>query len=218
MYDTNWDLVDGETAHQIEVLNYANQVNVIEALVRLLLHKAPAPPEGGGCGNFPSQLAFKELHRAGTLFLLTKPGEYREGEVHVAAADGTVVHTPPTVPEVQERMDQFFQWLGARWPDKDAVYLAALCLWMINWIHPFKNGNGRTARGFAYACLSLKLGFVLPGSPTVIDLVMQNREEYQAALKAADIGFAAAGEPDLDAMSAFIGNLLVAQLSTVPAE
>lgn len=216
MYDTNWDLVDGETAHQIEVLNYANQVNVIEALVRLLLHKAPAAPEGGGCGHFPSQLAFKELHRAGTLFLLEKPGEYREGEVHVAMADGTIVHNPPTAAEVQDQMNQFFIWLGARWPGKDAVYLAALCLWMLNWIHPFKNGNGRTARGFAYACLSLKLGFVLPGSPTVIDLVMQNRDQYQAALKVADIAFEAGGEPDLGAMSSFIGNLLIQQLSSVP--
>ena len=65
---------------------------------------------------------------------------------------------------------------------------------------------------------SLKLGFVLPGSPTVIDLVMQNRDQYQAALKAADIAFAATGEPDPNAMTTFIGDLLVQQLSTVPEE
>jgi Fic family protein len=149
--------------------------------------------------------------------LLGKPGEYREGEVHVAASDGSIVHTPPSVGEVQKRMDTFFAWLNGRWADNDAVYLAALCLWMLNWVHPFKNGNGRTARGFAYACLSLKLGFVLPGSPTVIDLIMRNRDEYQAALKAADVSFEATGEPDLIAMSAFIHRLLTEQLSTVPA-
>lgn len=213
MYDSNWDLVDGETAHQIEVLNHANQVNVIEALVRYLLHHSPAQP-ATGCGHSPNEVALKELHRTGTLFLLDKPGEYREGEVHVAAA-GKVVHEPPKAAEVQGRMNQFFQWLGQRWA-MDAIYLAALCLWMLNWIHPFKNGNGRTARGFAYACLSLRLGFVLPGSPTVIELVMQQRDEYQTALKAADIAFEATGEPDLTAMIDFIGKLLVQQLSTVP--
>lgn len=215
MYDANWDLVDGETAHQIEVLNHSNQVNVIEALVRLLLHNAPAQP-GAGCGQFPNETAFKELHRAGTLFLLEKPGEYREEEVHVGTPDGTIVHQPPPYVEVPPRMIQFFQWLGLRWGHMDAVYLAALCLWMINWVHPFKNGNGRTARGFAYACLSLKLGFVLPGSPTVIELIMLDREGYQTALKVADVAFEANGEPDLGAMIAFIGKLLFQQLNSVP--
>jgi Fic family protein len=214
MLDSNWDLIDGNTAHDIEVLNYSNQVNVIEALVRFIIHHAGAADDAG-CPNYPNEQALKELHRTGTLFLLSKPGEYREGEVHVKTADGVVVHTPPTADQVQARMTDFFARLAERWSG-DPIEVAGFTLWMLNWVHPFKNGNGRTARAFCYACLSLKLGFVLPGSPTVIDLIMQQRDEYQAALKVADGPFEAGGEPDLSAMSAFLRKLLVQQLSSVP--
>jgi Fic family protein len=112
-------------------------------------------------------------------------------------------------------METFAAKIAERWGESDAVTMGAYALWLVNWVHPFKNGNGRTARAFCYACLSLKLGFVLPGTPTVIDLVMQNREEYQAALKVGDIGFAQTGEPDLSAMYAFVEKLLIQQLAAV---
>lgn len=215
MLDSNWDLIDGNVAHDIEVLNYSNQVNVIEALVRFIMHHAGAPETG--CPSHPNEQALKELHRTGTLFLLSKPGEYREDQVWVKKADGTIVHTPPKPEDVQSHMTDFFQRLGQRWGG-NPVEVAGFTLWMLNWVHPFKNGNGRTARAFCYASLCLKLGFVIPGAPTVIDLIMQQRDEYQNALKVADLAFEAGDEPDLSAMSAFIGKLLVQQLSSVPQQ
>lgn len=215
MLDQNWDLIDGNVAHEIEVLNYSNQVNVIEALVRFILHHAGAAA-GASCPQLPTEKALKELHRTGTLFLLAEPGVYRTEQVWVKKGDGTIVHTPPPPEEVQSNMDGFFAELMSMWNEADAIGIAAYCLWMLNWVHPFKNGNGRTARGFSYACLSLKLGFVLPGSPTVIDLVMSNRPEYQAALKEADVGYEKTGKANLARMNAFIGNLLVMQLQSVP--
>lgn len=162
MIDDNWDLINGEAAHAIEVLNYSNQVNVIEALVRLLTHNHGVDEKG--CIACPNINVLREFHRTATLFLLHQPGEYRTNQVHVAKQDGTVVHLPPPADEVA----------------------------------------------------GLKIGFFLPGSPTVIDLIMQNRDEYQAALKVADESYAANGSPDLSPMSAFVGRLLVQQLSTVP--
>lgn len=94
--------------------------------------------------------------------------------------------------------------------------MGAFTLWMINWVHPFKNGNGRTARAFCYTCLSLKMGFVLPGAPTVLELIKENDSEYHAALRVADAGYLAMGEPDLTAMTQLIERLLVQQLETVP--
>lgn len=213
MIDDNWDLIEGNAAHEIEVLNYSNQVNVIEALVHLLMHHHTGPD--GGCESNPNERVLREFHRTATLFLLHKPGEFREGEVVVKKADGTIVHTPPTVPEMQPHIDAFFARLGERWNTENAFELGAYALWMINWIHPFKNGNGRTARAFCYACLSLKLGFILPGSPTAIDLIMQNRNEYQDALKKADEAFKATGEPDLVPMINFIDRLVAEQFSSL---
>jgi Fic family protein len=214
MLDSNWDLIDGEVAHEIEVLNYSNQVNVIEALVRFLMHHHPGGEKG--CAAAPHINVVREFHRTATLFLLEKPGDFREEEVLVKSSSGVIVHEPPTHTEVQLLMEMFFADITRRWSETDAIEMASYALWLINWVHPFKNGNGRTARAFCYACLSLKLGFVLPGSPTVIDLIMQNRRDYQLALKSADIGYGANGQPDLTAMQNFVGRLLVEQLSTVP--
>lgn len=213
MIDDNWELINGEAAHAIEVLNYSNQVNVIEALVHLLIHQFGVSETG--CPGAPNINTLREFHRTATLFLLLKPGEFRDVPVWVKSSDGTIIHTPPPAEEVLRYMELFAQKIAERWSDLSAVQMGAYTLWMINWVHPFKNGNGRTARAFCYACLSLKLGFVLPGTPTVIDLIMQNRLDYQDALKAADLSFAINGEPDLTLMSNFIERLLVEQLSTL---
>jgi Fic family protein len=213
MIDDNWELISGAAAHEIEVLNYSNQVNVIDALVHLLMHHHRG--EDGTCTRNPNQRVLQEFHRTATLFLLENPGAYRDGEVAVKTPDGTTVHQPPLVTEMQGHLDSFFETLLANWSERDAIELGAYCLWMINWVHPFKNGNGRTARAFAYACMSLKLGFVLPGAPTVIDLIMRQRDEYQDALKIADIAFESTGKPELGAMIGFIDRLLAEQLSSI---
>lgn len=187
MIDDNWEMIDGDTAHEIEVLNYSNQVNVIEALVHLLMHHHRGAD--GACISPPSERVLREFHRTATLFLLNNPGEFRDVPVSVTTPDGTVVHQPPPFEEVPAHTTNFFAQLESRWPTGSPQELGAFALWMINWIHPFKNGNGRTARAFCYACISLKFGFVLAGTPTLIDLIMQNRDDYQSALKVADQSF-----------------------------
>lgn len=213
MKDDNWELIDGLAAHEIEVLNYSNQVNVIEALVHLLMHHHTA--SDGSCSHSPNRNVLHEFHRTATLFLLHLPGQFRDIEVVVKEADGTVVHTPPPHEEVEQHIEAFFTALAAMWLNASAQEIGAYCLWMINWVHPFKNGNGRTARAFCYACLCLKLGFVLPGRKTVIDLIMDQRGEYYAALRVADNAFRADGEPDLGPIVAFVDRLLFEQLSSI---
>ncbi|WP_157726760.1 Fic family protein [Qipengyuania flava] len=212
MIEDNWDLITGDPAHSIEVLNYSNQVNVIEALVLFMMHHHAS--EDGTCTRPPLAGTLNEFHRTATLLLLSKPGHFREEEVVVSTANGTVVHQPPEAVAVGEHLEKFFEGLSAKWPNETAQELAGYALWMINWIHPFKNGNGRTARAFSYAVLSLKLGFILPGEKTVIDLIMDNRDDYQNALKVADNAFEANGEPDLAPVTEFIDRLLAEQFST----
>lgn len=212
MIDDNWDLISGEDAHAIEVLNYSNQVNVIEALVRLLIHQFGV--DDNGCPGCPNLSVLKEFHRTATLFLLNEPGAFREEQVYVNTSEGVTIHLPPPHEEVGAHMENFFSVILQRWPTSTAVEMGAYTLWLINWVHPFKNGNGRSARAFCYACVSLKMGFVLPGSPTLIDLIMQNREEYQIALKEADLAFVDLGEPNLSRMVEFVQNLLIEQLAS----
>ena len=211
MIDDNWELINGEAAHEIEVLNYANQVNVIDALVHLyMFHYTGAD---GGCTHVPPLSVLQEFHRTATLFLLNAPGAFRDNEVVVHRRDGAIYH-PPAAANVGGHLATFFAQLLAEWPNNSAQEAGAFCLWMINWVHPFKNGNGRSARAFCYACVSLKLGFVLPGKKTLIDLIMDNRDEYEDALKTADDAFGVSGTADLGPMVAFVDRLLAEQLQS----
>jgi len=214
MFDQNWDTINGEAAHQIEYLNQSNQVNVIEALFLLLMATGKKDAEGG-CLSIPSAAAVRELHRTGTLFLLHAPGVYRTHGVQVGNAE-KIVYVAPAEDTVEAHVDDFIAELGVRWPNQNFLQITAFCLWRINWIHPFRNGNGRTARAFAYTCLCLKIGFVPAGSPTVIDAIMENKPEYEAALGTADQTFAETGTADLSAMEALVYRLFTAQLSTIP--
>jgi len=59
-------------------------------------------------------------------------------------------------------------------------------MWRLNWIHPFSDGNGRTSRALSYAVLCIKLGYVLPGSPTIPQQIEEDNAPYIAALEGAD--------------------------------
>lgn len=173
---------------------------------------------GNGNPPMPDQSSLLTLHSSGTLFLLVNPRTYRDIEVHISNKNGQVVHEPPRWQAVPGLMQSFFRHLSSCWTTGDALDVASYALWAINWIHPFRNGNGRTARAFSYACLCLKLGVLLPGAPTVIDQIMLDRVRYEHALRVADGAFTASGMPDLAPMKAFLSDLLAKQIaSVVPA-
>lgn len=213
MLDDNWETINGPIAHQIEVINAANQINVLDGLITFLL--AHRGPNGDGHPPMPDEKALFLLHNAGTLFLLVEPGCYRNLEVEVRDGKGVVVHRPPPWQHVLGNMQLFFRNLSSIWRSGDALDAASFALWGINWVHPFRNGNGRTARAFSYACLSLHLGVALPGTTTVIDQIMTNRDRYQAALREADDSFAKTRKPNLGAMKVFLYDLLQVQMRSV---
>jgi Fic family protein len=220
MYDDNWELINGPVAQEIEVLNYSSQTNVLEGLVKFLL--AHQGPKGDGGAPMPDETALRHLHFAGTIFLLASPGDYRNCPVQVAkkGTDGAVVvmHDPPHWHNVDGLMQSFFRDLSSLWTSGDALDVAGYSLWRINWVHPFRNGNGRTARAFSYACICLKLGVWLPGEITIPDLIMQdkNRERYEAVLRAADLGLTRPDRrPDLAPMREFLDDLLQEQMASL---
>jgi fido (protein-threonine AMPylation protein) len=69
-------------------------------------------------------------------------GRYREEPIYVGN------HKPPHFKEVPDLMDRFFSLIHENWsnPKMDhPTLLPAYALWRLNWIHPFVEGNGRTA-------------------------------------------------------------------------
>ena len=61
-------------------------------------------------------------------------------------------HVPPEHYRVPALMDDFVNEVNRNWEKTDPVVLATYVLWRMNHIHPFINGNGRTARAASLFC------------------------------------------------------------------
>lgn len=137
-------------------------------------------------------------------------GEQRPCQVFVGS------YTPPAHHRVPALMSILVEDINRYIGESDPVSLAAYVLWRMNWIHPFVNGNGRTARVVAYFIICVALGAWLPGSPTLPDLLRRDRPDYVAALQAADASLLA-GKLDVSELHNLLQKLLAEQLaSSVP--
>lgn len=133
-------------------------------------------------------------------------GQWRPCGVHTIRADGTR-HDYPDFYRVPALMDAFVDDVNRNWAESDPVVLAAFVLWRLNCIHPFINGNGRTARVACLLVLCLKLGVWIGGEHLLPELIRANRDEYVAALRVADES-AAQGALNLMPLHALLVRLL----------
>ncbi|MCY3920986.1 MAG: Fic family protein [Chloroflexi bacterium] len=131
----------------------------------------------------------KALNFHATACLNPCAGRYRTTPIVIRRAAGQPLgHQPPSGEEVRDLMDGFVATVNDDWEHSDPVDLATLCVWRLNHIHPFKNGNGRTARALCYYVLCAKLGGLLPGSPMLPERIRATRVEYVRKLQEADEG------------------------------
>ena len=136
-------------------------------------------------------------------------GRFREEPIYVGN------HLPPHFKEVGNEMDRFFALIHENWDVLDSpTLLPAYALWRLNWIHPFVEGNGRTARAACYYMLCLRQGKLLPGKKIVPERIRENREPYYAALQDADRHWHE-GNFNVSALASYLDRLLAAQLSEI---
>lgn len=157
---------------------------------------------------FLSQHIIKAFNFQAITCLHIDAGEYRPCPVSVGA------HTPPDFYRVPALMDDFVNVVNRNWDQIDSVALATYTLWRLNNIHPFINGNGRTARAACYYVLCVKAGGLLPGQTILPELIRQNRQEHIDALQHAHTTFAATGDPDLAPLHAIITRLIDQQMAS----
>jgi hypothetical protein len=138
-------------------------------------------------------------------------GEFRPCQVYVG--QGETQYQPPEHYRVQALMDDLVNEVNRNWETVDPVILAAYVLWRLNWIHPFINGNGRTARAVCYFILCIKAGTWLPGTTILPELIRRDRAEYVVALKQVDASFNA-GKLDLAPLHAYLQRLLLEQFQS----
>lgn len=147
------------------------------------------------------------LNAAATSNIAQHGGRFREQPIYVGN------HIPPHFKDVDRLMDSFISVVHENWDIIDGpTELAAFALWRMNWIHPFVEGNGQTARAACYYLICLRYGKLLGGSKTVPERIRENRPAYYAALKAADVAWAD-GHFDVSQLSIYLDGLLEAQLS-----
>lgn len=118
-------------------------------------------------------------------------------------------HQPPPPYLVPELVEDMCEEVNQKWlTDASAIELGAYVLWRMNWIHPFVDGNGRTARAVSYLVLCVRLGYRLPGKRTIPEHIATNKKPYYAALESADGG-------DLAPLTNYLSELLAQQLLEV---
>ncbi|MFO1185935.1 MAG: Fic family protein [Bauldia sp.] len=163
---------------------------------------------------FLSQTIMKALNYQAIGCLHTHAGEYRPCPVRVDE------YEPPAHFRVQALMDDFVNQVNRGWEATDPVALATYVLWRVNNIHPFINGNGRTARAASYFVLCVKAGGWLPGETILPELLKRNRPDYVQALKVADASASNGGTLDLSALHTLMSRLLSEQMQSagIPAD
>ena len=133
-------------------------------------------------------------------------GRYREEPIYVGN------HIPPHFKDVANEMDRFFSVIHENWTIiEHPTTLPAYALWRLNWIHPFVEGNGRTARAACYYLICMRSGGLLPGRKIVPERIRENREPYYAALQAADRAWDQ-GHFDVSVLAGYLQGLLRDQL------
>jgi Fic family protein len=134
-------------------------------------------------------------------------GRFRKQPIYVGN------HIPPHFRDVPDHIDQLISVVHENWDIMDyPTLLPAYALWRLNWIHPFIEGNGRTARAACYYLICIRHGALLPGKKTVPERISENRDAYYAALQEADRHWED-GQFNVEALAEYLADLLQAQLS-----
>jgi len=159
-----------------------------------------------------SPALIKVAHKIGLAGLRPDAGDYRKTAIIVMGSG----HTSAPAEEVSPLVEQLCEYINNHWSEASAFHLAAYTLWRLLWIHPFSDGNGRVARALCYLVLSVRLGAILPGTPTLPALIAQQRDRYYAALEEADKA-EQAGEINVAPLEELIAELLELQIKNIAA-
>jgi Fic family protein len=135
-------------------------------------------------------------------------GTFRNTSVKIGGSG----HEPVEAFMVSEETEHLCEYVNSNWSTKSALHLAAYVLWRLNWIHPFADGNGRTARTVSYVVLSIKLDGLLPGAPTIPDQIADDKQPYYLALEAADSVWKATQQIDVSQLESMLERMLAKQL------
>lgn len=114
----------------------------------------------------------------------TDEGTFRNSnDINVVdAIDGEIVHIPPNHEEILELMEEFCRFFNDKNDKKFIHPIIKGCIihFLIGFIHPFVDGNGRTARALFYLYL-LSKGYWLTEYLSISRLIIKSKSQYALA-------------------------------------
>jgi Fic family protein len=112
-----------------------------------------------GSGDPITEGLVREIHKRlvrGVRGNSAAPGEYRSVQNYVAnSVTKEVIYTPPPAQEVAPLMAEFVSWMNSE-QEVHPILVAGVAQFQLVHIHPFLDGNGRTARLLSMLCLYRK--------------------------------------------------------------
>jgi Fic family protein len=153
-----------------------------------------------------------ELNRIATEGMCEFPGKIRFRPVGISNSQ----HCPPAgPPDLLDRLlEDMCGYVNFHWDTANGIHLCSYVMWRLNWIHPFSDGNGRTARIVSYMVLSIHERCVLPGMPSIPEQIIANKQPYYEALAKADETFQK-GALELMMMEELLHDMLSIQLANL---
>jgi len=131
-------------------------------------------------------LALHKLVTANTMSNPDEEGAFRtDNEIDVIdPATGEVVHHPPNVEDLDDILEALYRFFNE---EDQAVFIhplikACIIHFMLGFIHPFADGNGRTARALFYWYL-LRKGYWLTEYLSVSRLILRAKAQYARAFQ-----------------------------------
>ena len=161
----NGETINGKTIKEhFEAINHPRAIDYIEQQAET---REPVTEE-----------TIKQTHTLLIDRLLAAPGDYRTGAARIGGAH----FMPPRSPEIPEKINELLTWLDKNPYEHPPIEQAALFMHRLLAIHPFQDGNGRTAR------LLMNLALMKHGYPVLTNISVRDRKQYLGALREADHG------------------------------
>lgn len=154
-----------------ELLNYRNAFDLVATYI--------------GDGDPITEGLIREIHKRlveGVRGNSASPGEYRKKQNYVVnSKTKDVIYTPPPALEVPQMMQDLIVWTNDE-KEVHPVLIAGIAQFQLVHIHPFLDGNGRTARLLSTLCLYQR-GYDFKKLFTISEYYDRNRSDYYQALQ-----------------------------------
>ncbi len=129
-------------------------------------------------------LEFHRIATIGTTENNVVPAEFREdNDIYIEDGDGNIAHQPPHFDLINERLQKFCAFANAEHTGLNGcdfvhpIIKAIILHFMIGYEHPFRDGNGRTARALFYWFM-LKSEYTLFKYVSISKLLKEKPKEY----------------------------------------